>query len=770
MVNKKLFKVFFICFLFWGFGFSQTNEKEKTSLIDVLEVLEARFQISFSYANEMVENILVTPPDEALNLQGSLDFLNAQTKLKFTILNPSFVAITSGKKEQAGFELQELNEVVVSNYLTAGISRNNNGVTTIKPQKFGILPGMIEPDVLQSIQALPGIMSVDETISNINIRGGTHDQNLILWDGIKMYQSGHFFGLISAFNPYLTEHVDVSKSGTSAQYGDGISSVIDMQNSNNLDQEFKAGIGINMINVDGFLKLPISKNIEFQLSTRRAITDFVNTPTYKSYFDRVFQDTDITNNGRDLNGTISKDETFYFSDISTKLLVNLTEKDRLRFNFMVVSNTIEYKEQSNINGQDNESNSYLKQNSLNGGMNYERFWSSKFNTNLQFYASDYNLDATNQDLVNNQRLIQENKVTEYALKLNTNWFINDMFKLTSGYQFFETGISNLEDVDNPFFRSYIKEVVRTHSIYSELQYLCENLNTNIKFGGRINYFDKFDTYIIEPRVSFSQRFGDYFRFELLGEVKSQTTSQIIDLQNDFLGIEKRRWILANDEDIPIIKSKQGSVGFHFDKDNFLVSVEGYLKEVEGITTRSQGFQNQYQFVNDIGDYEVLGLDVLLNKQFLNTSMWLSYTYSDNTYTFNTLNNGQEFPNNVDITHAVTFGATQTLDKLKLALGINWHSGKPFTEPNQATPTVGNSINYAAPNSSNLDDYFRVDFSATYRFKLGDGVNAVTGISLWNLTNKENIINSYYKLENNEVIRIDNTSLGLTPNASFRVNF
>ena len=97
-------------------------------------------------------------------------------------------------------------EVIISNYLTSGILKDNTGATIIKPKSFGILPGLIEPDVLQTIQALPGILSVDETISNINVRGGTNDQNLLLWDGIKMYQSGHFFGLISAFNPYFTEH------------------------------------------------------------------------------------------------------------------------------------------------------------------------------------------------------------------------------------------------------------------------------------------------------------------------------------------------------------------------------------------------------------------------------------------------------------------------------------------------------------------------------------------------------------------------------------
>lgn len=769
MGKKQLFLAFISCFLFAFLGFSQAEKKEKISLIEALIQLEERYQITFSYADETIKSIVIVSPDLNLELEEVLAFLNSQTNLQFNLLDNRFITITP-KGRQTEFELQELQEVVISSYLTSGISRNNNGETSIQPQKFNILPGIIEPDVLQTIQALPGIISVDETISNINIRGGTHDQNLILWDGIKMYQSGHFFGLISAFNPYLTENVEVSKNGTSARYGDGISGVIDMQNSNDLNQDFKAGIGVNMINLDGFLVLPIGKKIELQVSTRRSITDWIDTPTYDSYFERVFQDTDLTNNGRDVNGTISKDERFYFYDVSSKLLVNLTEKDKLRVNFMNVSNEINYQEQSTVNNQNAASDSYLNQKTITGGVTYQRLWSSKLNTSLQLYGSKYNLNANNQDLVNNQRLIQENEVAENALKFHSDWFISDIFKLTSGYQFFETGVSNLEDVNNPPFRSYIKEVVRSHSVYSELQYLCKNLNTNIKFGGRINYFEKFGKYLLEPRVSFSQRFWEHFRFELLGEVKSQTTSQIIDLQNDFLGVEKRRWVLANDDEIPIIESKQSSVGLNFDKSNWLISAEGYIKQVDGITSRSQGFQNQYQYVYDLGSYEVIGLDFLINKQYHNTSAWLSYTYSKNNYSFNMLNDGKEFPNNVDIAHAINFGATQTLNNLKLAVGINWHTGKPFTQPNDENPIIDNNINYNAPNSSNLEDYFRADFSATYRFQLGETTNALAGISIWNLTDKKNIINSYYKLENNEVIRIDNTSLGLTPNASLRVNF
>jgi hypothetical protein len=66
-----------------------------------------------------------------------------------------------------------------------------DGSTVLNTKKFGILPGLVDPDVLQSIQ-LYGVESTNESIANINVRGGTNDQNLMLWDDIKMYHSGHF--------------------------------------------------------------------------------------------------------------------------------------------------------------------------------------------------------------------------------------------------------------------------------------------------------------------------------------------------------------------------------------------------------------------------------------------------------------------------------------------------------------------------------------------------------------------------------------------------
>ncbi len=762
---------------------AQTIQKEKQPLIVVLKALSKTYNISFSYIDDTVNNKELTFPDKDLSLEDVLKFLRLHTQLDFELLNSRFVVISVKKKEKIDFRMQSLEEVVITNYLTTGITKLNDGSLTIKPKIFGILPGLIEPDVLQTIQAIPGVLSTDETVSNINVRGGTHDQNLLLWDGIKMYQSGHFFGLISAFNPHTTKRVNVYKNGTSAKFGDGISSIIDMHLPDDIDNEFDAGLGFNLINADGYIKVPLSRNTELQLSTRRSITDLINTSTYDQYFKRIFQDSDFEKSKNNSN-SISQNETFYFYDITAKFLYDISTKDKIRFHFLNVNNNFNYDEQSTINDRDEVLNSKLSQQNLALGITYNREWSEKLSTTAQVYVSNYDLDATNFDVLNNQRLIQENEVYDGSAKFDINYNANSQLKINSGYQFTEVGISNLEDVNNPKFRSFVREVIRSHSTYAETRFLSNDATTKLILGGRLNYIQKFDMLFVEPRLSFSQRFLNNFRFEVLGEFKSQTTSQIIDLQNDFLGIEKRRWVLSNNNKvvvnkenqtiypIPVLKSKQLSAGLHYSKNKLLISAETYIKKVDGITTRSQGFQNQYQFVNSIGNYNIKGIDILLNKQFSEVvSSWISYSYSSNNYTFDDLNDGEKFPNNTDITHALTFAGTYTNNSIKFAAGLNWHSGIPNTEPAIDDNSEDEIITYAAPNSSRLDDYIRVDCSATYNFNISDAARATLGASIWNLLNKNNTINTYYTLdENNEVNTVENKSLGITPNISLRVQF
>ncbi|MGB5430615.1 MAG: carboxypeptidase-like regulatory domain-containing protein [Eudoraea sp.] len=680
---------------------------------------------------------------------------------------------------------QQLDEVVVYKFLTTGLTKKTDGSITLNTEEFGILPGLLEPDVLQTVQALPGIKSIDETVSDINIRGGTNDQNLILWDDIKMYQSGHFFGLISAFNPYLTEHVTIIKDGTSAEYGDGVSGIIDMQSKNKIAGNFFGGVGINMISGDLFGQIPISNKLALQVSARRSITDLINTPTYKQFSKRAFQDTEVEGGSNPNNDAdINQDEIFYFYDFTAKVLYDINEQHKARFSFININNNLDYTETALSSARTDQSN--LNQTNLSFGGNLESEWTNRFSTKLTAYYSNYNLDSENRINNGQQILDQRNEVIETSIKLNTNYQLNPTLNWLNGYQFSEVGITNFTDVTQPPYESNIKGVIRTNSLYSEISYASPNKRLVARGGGRLNYLVNvkyFNEFIVEPRLNLSYSLYPNLQLEVKGEFKNQTTNQIIDLEQNFLGIEKRRWMLSNNKNdtvpgnpnLPIVKSKQGSMGINYDKGQWFVGLEGYYKEVNGISTATQGFQNQNQFNGEIGKYEVKGLEFLINHKNNLFSTWLSYAYNLNNYTFEDIV-PNVFPNNLDITHTLTFASTYTYENLKIGIGINYRTGKPFTKPQEGADgidftTFPVSINYQEPNSSRLPDYLRADASAIYDFNISKRVKATAGASILNILNKENILNTYYRLnDQNEIVTIESVSLGFTPNVSFRISF
>ncbi len=665
-------------------------------------------------------------------------------------------------------EIQYLSEVILNDYLVKGINKKSDGSIVINYDDFGILPGLIEPDLLQTIQALPGVLSVEETVSDINVRGGTNDQNLILWDGIKMYQSGHFFGLISAFNPYLTKNVQLFKNGSSAGYGDGVSSVIAMNTTNDVNTEFDASLGLNMISIDGYLDVPLGNKSSLQVSARKSISEVIETPTYDQFFDKAFQDSEVVNNIRNVSNT---DQEFSFYDTSLRWLYQVSPKDLLKVNAIVMRNDLVFEENALINQINVSRESSAKQNNRAGSISYHRSWSNIFRSEILIYGTNYGLETVNSDIVNDQRLLQENEVLEGGVKINTLLKLSEFFNLKSGYQFNETGISNLRDLNNPTFRDFTKEVIRTNSIFSEAEFKSTNNNTHLNLGVRLNHFDKFGVYLLEPRISVNHRFNNHFTIEALGELKSQVTSQIIESQNDFLGIENRKWVLSNNDSIPIIKSQQISLGISYNHNNWLVSTDAYYKNVDGIITQSQGFQNQLEFERDHGSYTIKGIDFLVNKRFKNFGAWFSYSYAENNYTFNTLSE-RDFPNNIDIKHNINLALSYTKNNFKFSTGINWHSGKPTTRPilGNEIDNEGN-INYLHPNTDTLEDYFRWDASATYNFKFSKKITGMAGASLWNVLDQKNIVNNYYRIGSEDTVEeVEQFGLGFTPNIVFRINF
>ena len=214
-MKSRLTLLIFLCSFYLSSQESDSVSYSNTPLSEVIADVESKFNIRLSFNPQLILNQFVTYQSSNVSLSELFIEIEGQTNIQFDKANDRFYLI----KRQGQLNLsdtQELDEVVIKEYITSGVNENLDGSISISPKELGILPGLTEPDVLQSIQLIPGVQSPTETASGLYIRGGTPDQNLILWDGIKMYQSGHFFGTFSVFNPYITEDIKLFKRATNA--------------------------------------------------------------------------------------------------------------------------------------------------------------------------------------------------------------------------------------------------------------------------------------------------------------------------------------------------------------------------------------------------------------------------------------------------------------------------------------------------------------------------------------------------------------------------
>lgn len=671
--------------------------------------------------------------------------------------------------------LNELAEVVTQTYLTKGITKKLDGTFEIKPKKFGLLPGLTEPDVFETLKQIPGVSSTDETISNLNVRGGTHDQNLFLWNGIRLFQTGHFFGLISALNPNLAHTVKITKNGSSPFYGESVSSVVDISTQKNVSEETKASFGVNMISADVNAKFKMSKNSNIEVSARRSHTDFINSPTYQNYYDRIFQNTAVTNITNDEVIDYTNDENFYFYDFTLQYNQKINSKIDFNVDLISINNLLEFEESKLENNILVIKNSSLEQQTIGGNATLRINWNKKNQSEINVYGSSYTIESENESIQNNQILNQENTILDTGIKIKNTHQIATNWKFNNGYQFNEIGIRNFDRINSPIFSRKIKDVLHSHSLIGELLYTSKKNKLRTSIGLRQNYISQLNKYLFEPRLQFNYSFSKAFSTEIQAERKSQITSQIIDLQQDFLGVEKRRWILSNNETIPVVKSNQVSVGFTFKKNNWLLTLDNFYKSVNGITSMSQGFQNQLEFLRINGKYTVLGSEFLIQKQISNVTTWLSYTYTDNNYSFDSFSTNA-FPNNFEINHNVGMAIIYDYQKFKIALGSRWFTGKPNTLPSSSIPIFNNpenpEIGYQEPNSSNIEDYFQANFSSSYSISINEKSDLIFGFSVQNLLDSKIKINQNFRLNNNtnSIEQVNTFALERTFNAFLRYNF
>ncbi|ANW97233.1 hypothetical protein AXE80_13445 [Wenyingzhuangia fucanilytica] len=691
-------------------------------------------------------------------------------------------------------EVHQLSEVVITDYLTTGFNKKNDGSIVINPKKTGILPGVIEPDVLQSLQLIPGVQSPDETASGIHIRGSTPDQNLVVFDGMKMYHFSHYFGLISAFNPYITNNIKLYRSGTHAKYGNNVGGVLDISTDDYTPNKLSAGFGSTLTHADFFIKAPLFNNkVGFVFSARRSFTDVANTITNQQYAKVAFQNSKISDGLDQENLRITNAENdFFYQDYHSKIIVAPNSKNKLSFSYLYNLNDLTFKGE-NLRTQQILSDDIVIENK-GFHVDWELGEIEKGVHTIAFSKTDFSKIYDGSRLINRANGSQENVLfdkdntvqetsAEYSFvkqtKNNNNWEFGAQFSHSKLAYDFKRDTSIQEDA----IEDNISGKANNYALFSEYQ-----INTNnhwiINLGLRWQHFSSVAKSFIEPRFNINYKTNKYLNFKFSTELKHQSISQVIDFRNDGLGgLFDRFWALANKNDFPVLKSFQTSIGADYQKNGWTLDVELYNKNIDGILflfdqkTRAQKYFS--------GSNKINGLDLLIKKDWNNYNTWVSYTLSKSIYHFENLNNNNDFNGSFDTPHSLIWSHNYNIKKLELSLGWRFRSGIPYTVK---TAELNNNnklrIVFNELNSERLPNYKRLDFSAGYKFYFDANkkIKGQLGLTLQNILGKRNILSRDYEIETiitgqgpnrtekEVLVETDKISLGFVPNLLFRLNF
>ncbi len=698
-------------------------------------------------------------------------------------------------------KIETLNEVVINEYLTRGVTKREDASINLSLKNLRVLPGLVEPDVFKSAQLLPGISSPTEDPASLYIRGGTPDENLILWDGIKIYSGGHFFDQISTFNPNIIKEVKIFKGGTSVSYGDRISGVVDITSDEDLTENLKIGGGLNFTHGDLYSKIPLTPNMGLLVAGRRSSTDIYDNIVSNNLARKVFQNTpgaiDELNDDRSAKRT----DVFNFYDTNLKWIWKINDQQRLQVSSLLAKNN--YK--NNRNGFLDASgiftsDDFLKEQNIGASISWENNTKGKVRQKAQAYYSDYQFDyrlftkrIETEETVDYRQMSQLKDLgLSYDLQvpLSENQFLN------IGYQYshiFTLTDFNLKiqapDINPEKVVEFIKGRGFNHTWYGEYNYDRKKWHT--KLGMRYSWLTNKKSTFLEPRLFMSYKISKSLRLTSSFELKNQQLLQVNTFGDEnpetlSLPVGERIWVLSGAKDnegddiqLPVLKSNQWTLGILLKKGNWNLDVEGYFKNLKDLNF----FDN---FILDIendnfedlllGSEKRLGVDILLKKRFNNYRIWLGYSWINTRVSVRSVQS-ETFPNDFDQTHNFNISQTLKWNDFEFALGWNIATGSPFTKIVNADTGL-NNIDEKGINGNRFPTYHRLDASMLFRFNIEKTfkLNGYVGVSFRNLYNRKNIIGQNVREEfrsnsfDTQIVSLNRNSLPFTPDVVFRLNF
>ena len=601
----------------------------------------------------------------------------------------------------------EIDEVVITSKRDP-VNDNQMGLIEVPLKTIKKLPVIFgETDIMKSVQMMPGIKGGVEGTSGIYVRGGSPDQNLILIDGVPVYNINHLFGFFSVFNSDAISNFDVIKGGFPARYGGHLSSVIDVRMKEGNMQEYNTSFNIGLLSSSILTEGPIIKDkCSFMISARRSYLDLIAVPAEWIYslFSNDFEK--IT-------------AGYFFDDINAKVNYKFSDKDRLYLSFYRGKDKLYANfRDSYINDSEYKNKYTMTWGNMVSALRWNHIFTPKLfaNTSLTYSQFVYRIGQTEYGMnywdsagySYGEEAEYNTSIKDVSGNMDFNYILSPSYSMKFGvsgiYHRFNPGISASKYSSNDiavFDTTYGNKQIaaREFSVYLENEIKIGKM-VSFNIGGRLTAFAIRDTLFVspEPRVSARALITDNFS---LKASYSRMKQYVNLLTSTTVGFPTDIWIPSTDKVLPQ-NSTQYSVSANFNILNtYDLIIEGYYKDMTNLVEYKEGASLFLNFDNtevkdaDLWENKVTqgigwsyGVEFLFRKDIGRLTGWAGYTLSWAYRQFDDIDNGEVFPFTYDRRHDIAIACTYKLNE-KIDFGINW----VFSTGNAITLASGNYMSY-----------------------------------------------------------------------------
>ncbi|HEX7905963.1 MAG TPA: carboxypeptidase-like regulatory domain-containing protein [Chitinophagaceae bacterium] len=680
-----------------------------------------------------------------------------------------------------------LKEVVISARKTSNVMQVQLGVERLTIESIRRVPSLFgETDVLRIITTLPGVKTVGEASTGFNVRGGSADQNLILFNDANIYNPSHFFGMFSAFNPELIKDIELYKSSIPARFGGRLSSVLDVTSREGNKKKITGSAGVGVVTSRLHLEGPLgNEKTSFIFGGRTTYANWLLNLLPDEYKNSraSFQDVNIgINHHIDsssqlyLNGYFSNDrfslnsDTVYgYSNRNINIKWKKSFNNKLNAVFIAGADEYGYK----VYSENNKVNAFTLQfkiQQLYAKTNFVYYKNQRHSFDFGASTLLYKLNPGSFDPRGNNSAIRPDKVdAEQALESGI--YITHRFNPSNKLSV-NTGLRySLYNYLGPQQINYYAPGLPVSAV-NLVETKTYSQGKIIKtYGG--------------PEIRFSIRYAFTNSFSIKAGYNSQR--QYIHMLSNTTAIAPTDiWKLSD----PNIKPQQGdqvSLGFYKNlKSNTIeTSVEIYYKRIRDYLDYKPGatlvmnHNIETEVINTKG--KAYGAELLIKKPGGKLNGWISYTYSrillksSDTDPSVPVNNGKYYPANYDKPHDVTvMGTFRVNHRFSLSLNSTYSTGRPITLPIGRYSYAGSvRVLYSDRNVYRIPDYIRTDFSMNIEgnHKEHQKTHNSWTIGLYNMLGRKNPYSVYFISENGFVNGYKLSIFGsIIPFVNFNIRF